>query len=233
MEVQEKIVAELDKINEVIADNREMLKKLNALQQSIFYDMFGDPVSNPKGWKTMKLNTLAPANPSSLNPLESNGKVWLLNLDQVESNTGRIISVKFFDKSEVGSSTVKFDVDNILYSKLRPYLNKVVIPQSNGICTSELIPLKPNQKFANRLYIGHALRLPEFVKYINGKTGGAKMPRVKMQYFWNFDFPIPPLALQEKFASKIEAIEAQKASIEETIKKMRRLLDSRMDFWFN
>jgi len=58
MEVQEKIVAELDKINEVIADNCEVLNKLNALQQSIFYDMFGDPVSNPKGWKTVKLKTI-------------------------------------------------------------------------------------------------------------------------------------------------------------------------------
>jgi type I restriction enzyme S subunit len=231
--VQEQIVAELDKINEVIADNREMLKQLSALQKSIFYDMFGDPVNNPMHWGTSKLKDVAPAIPSKLKPLELGGKIWLLNLDQIESNSGNIIQIQFFDKSEVGSSTVSFDTDNVLYSKLRPYLNKVVIPLSNGICTSELIPLRPQKEILNKIYLGFALRLPEFVDYINGKTGGAKMPRVKMPYFWAFELPVPPLSLQEEFAKKIEAIEAQKATIESNIKELQTLLDSRMDYWFN
>jgi type I restriction enzyme S subunit len=233
MAVQEQIVAELDKINEVIADNREMLKQLSALQKSIFYDMFGDPVNNPMHWGTSKLKDVAPAIPSKLKPLELGGKIWLLNLDQIESNSGNIIQIQFFDKSEVGLSTVSFDTDNVLYSKLRPYLNKVVIPLSNGICTSELIPLRPQKEILNKIYLGFALRLPEFVDYINGKTGGAKMPRVKMPYFWAFELPVPPLPLQEEFAKKIEAIEAQKATIESNIKELQTLLDSRMDYWFN
>jgi type I restriction enzyme S subunit len=56
--IQEQIVAELDKINEVIADNRELLKKLDALEQALFYDTFGDPVTNPKGWKVAPLSQL-------------------------------------------------------------------------------------------------------------------------------------------------------------------------------
>lgn len=59
------------------------------------------------------------------------------------------------------------------------------------------------------------------------------MPRVKMQHFWNFQMPVPPLELQEKFAERIERIEAQKKIVESTIAELQTLLDSRMDYWFN
>lgn len=233
MEVQERIVAELDKINETIEDCRELLRNLDALAQSLFYDYFGDPIANPKCWKTKPIKSIAPSGESFLEPQELDGKFWLLNLEQVESNSGRILEIEYFPIENIGSSTVNFDEGNVLYSKLRPYLNKVVIPYGRGYCTSELIPLRPNQDYVSREYIAYALRLPEFVKFISAKTGGAKMPRVKMQHFWNFQMPVPPLELQEKFAERIEQIEEQKKDVENTIAELQTLLDSRMDYWFN
>lgn len=231
LEEQQRIVAELDRINAVMEDCRQLLRTLDALAQSLFYDSFGDPISNPKAWPTHPLKQVAPASSSKAEPEESNGKFWLLNLDQVESNSGRIIEKQFFSIQEIGASTVLFDENNVLYSKLRPYLNKVVIPNGRGYCTSELIPLKPNNLLKE--YLAYSLRLPEFVQYISGKTGGAKMPRVKMNYFWDFQLPVPPLALQQQFARRIEAIEAQKKDVEKTISTLQTLLDSRMDYWFN
>ncbi len=228
---QERIVAELDRINGVMEDCRQLLRTLDALAQSLFYDSFGDPITNPKAWPTQPLKQVAPASSSKAEPEESNGKFWLLNLDQVESNSGRIIEKQFFSIQEIGASTVLFDENNVLYSKLRPYLNKVVIPNGRGYCTSELIPLKPNNLLKE--YLAYSLRLPEFVQYISGKTGGAKMPRVKMNYFWDFQLPVPPLELQQQFARRIEAIEAQKKAVEKTISTLQTLLDSRMDYWFN
>lgn len=231
LEEQQRIVAELDRINAVMEDCRQLLRTLDALAQSLFYDSFGDPISNPKAWPTHPLKEVAPASSSKVEPEESNGKFWLLNLDQVESNTGRIIEKQFFSIEEIGASTVLFDENNVLYSKLRPYLNKVVIPNGRGYCTSELIPLKPNNLLKE--YLAYSLRLPEFVQYISGKTGGAKMPRVKMNYFWDFKLPVPPLELQQQFARRIEAIEARKKAVEKTISTLQTLLDSRMDYWFN
>lgn len=233
IETQKQIVAELDKINETIEDCRELLRNLDALAQSLFYDFFGDPIANPKCWKTKPIKSIAPSGESFLEPQELDGKFWLLNLEQVESNSGRILEIEYFPIENIGSSTVNFDEGNVLYSKLRPYLNKVVIPYGRGYCTSELIPLRPNQDYVSREYIAYALRLPEFVKFISAKTGGAKMPRVKMQHFWNFQMPVPPLELQEKFAERIERIEAQKKIVESTIAELQTLLDSRMDYWFN
>lgn len=68
----------------------------------------------------------------------------LLNLDMVESNTGKVIDYVYCDESEIGNSTVWFDTRNVLYSKLRPYLNKVAIPEKAGYATSEMLPMRPN-----------------------------------------------------------------------------------------
>lgn len=230
---QERIVWELDKINEAIADCQKLLRNLDTLAQSLFYETFGDPIANPKCWKTEPIQSISPSNESILEPQELNGKFWLLNLEQVESNSGRILELEYFSIENIGSSTVNFDEGNVLYSKLRPYLNKVVIPQGRGYCTSELIPLRPNPDYVTREYIAYALRLPEFVKFISAKTGGAKMPRVKMQHFWNYQMPVPPLELQQKFSERIGQIDAQKKAVEETIANLQTLLDSRMAFWFN
>lgn len=233
MAVQQQIVAELDKINEVITDCRELLRNLDALAQSLFHTTFGDPVTNPKRWVTDTIKKVAPSVSSSLFPKEKNGKYWLLNLDQVESQTGRILSIQYFPKEEIGNSTTVFDNGNVLYSKLRPYLNKVITPNNTGFCTTELIPLRPNVSILNREYLTYSLRSKEFVAFINSKTGGAKMPRVKMEHFWRFNIPVPPLALQQQFAAQIEAIEAQKSKVEATIKELQTFLNSRMDYWFN
>ena len=78
---------------------------------------------------------------------------WLLNLDVVESNTGKILEYVYVDHSQIGASTVSFDKMNVLYSKLRPYLNKVVLPDRAGYATSEMLPLRPNEQVITREYL--------------------------------------------------------------------------------
>ena len=232
-EVQEQIVAELDTINEGITELKEQIKDFDNLGQTLFYETFGDPISNPKGWEVKKLLEVSPISPSIQTPLAVNGKFWLLNLDQIESQTGKIIEKQYFKLSDIGNSTTMFDEDNVLYSKLRPYLNKVVVPDSTGYGSSELLPFRPKKEVLSREYLARALRSNEFVEHINEKTGGAKMPRVKMEYLRNFLLPVPPLPLQKQFAEQIEAIEKMKVELEAQIADAQTLLDSRMDYWFN
>lgn len=121
-----------------------------------------------------KLNDIAPIKQGVV---LAEDKYWLLNLDMVESNTGKIIDYLYVPKEEIGASTVTFDTDNVLYSKLRPYLNKVVLPDRPGYATSEMLPMRPNTDIITREYLTYFLRSPHFVSYINEKTSGAKMPR--------------------------------------------------------
>lgn len=230
---QEKIVAELDCLSGIIEKKKQQLKELDSLAQSIFYEMFGDPVENEKGWEVKPLKEVAPNKVYKGEVPSVNDKYWLLNLDMISSNTGDIIQKCYFDLEEIGNSTIVFNDDNVLYSKLRPYLNKVVAPNEIGYATSELIPLYPDKLALNRVFLASLLRSSIFVEYISSKVAGAKMPRVSMGDFWIFPVILPPLSLQQQFANKIELIEKQKELIKQSIKETETLFNSRMEYYFN
>ena len=230
---QEKIVAELDCLSGVIEKKKQQLKELDALAESIFYTMFGDPITNEKGWEVKTIKEVAPQQEYKGDVPCQKGKYWLLNLDMVAPNTGEVIEQCLFEYNEIGNSTIKFNSDNVLYSKLRPYLNKVVVPNEIGYATSELVPLCPKKDVLNRVFFASILRSSHFVKYISSKVAGAKMPRVAMGEFREFCVILPPLVLQQEFASKIEAIEKQKELIKESITETEELFNSRMDYYFN
>lgn len=231
--IQEQIVKELDTLSDIITKKKEQLAELDKLAQATFYDMFGDPVENERNWSTKILNEIAPAIASKDNITPINNKYWLLNLDMIESDTGYITNYKYVSLSEIGNSTYKFDTTNLLYSKLRPYLNKVVNPTMSGYATTELVPLKPDIKYLNKVFLSSLLRSKYFVNYIKDKVTGAKMPRTDMNTFKNFSLIVPPLSLQTQFADKIEAIEQQKALINQSIADTQLLFDYTMDKYFN
>ena len=104
--------------------------------------------------------------------------IWLLNLDMVEQQTGNIIDYNFVPKEKLNGSIIQFDTENVLYSKLRPNLNKVVIPIMNGYATSEMLPLRPNLDIITKEYLCAYLRSDSFVTWAVSKTSGAKMPRL-------------------------------------------------------
>lgn len=232
-EDQKRIIAELDCLASIIEKKKQQLKELDNLAQSIFYDMFGDPIINEKGWETGIMKDVAPQKAYKGVIPSHNGQYWLLNLDMVEAQTGRIISEVYFDEKEIGSSTTAFNEEMVLYSKLRPYLNKVVLPTRPGFGTSELVPLLPEKSLLNRVFLAYLLRSHSFVDYISLKVAGAKMPRVSLDVFRRFLVILPPLDLQNAFAQKIEAIEKQKELIKKSIQETKTLFNSRMDYWFN
>ena len=136
-----------------------------------------------------------------------NYQYWLLNLDAVESNTGRVLEYVYVDHTQIGASTIAFDESNVLYSKLRPYLNKVVLPERPGYATSEMLPLKPNSKVITREYLTYFLRSPSFVEYINGKTSGAKMPRANISDLKAVEIDCPSIKEQKEVVSSLAKLE--------------------------
>ena len=174
--------------------------------QSQFIEMFGNPVTNPKGWKTSKIKDVAPESPSK----ESvDGRVWLLNLDMIESNTGKVIE-KVYEDSENALSVQPFDEGNVLFSKLRPYLNKVVIPDEPGLATTELVPLRPKGDILNKIFLSHLLRGDQFVNFANDIAGGTKMPRMPLSELRKFECILPPMEEQMKFVAIAELADKSK-----------------------
>ena len=229
MQKQVEIVNVLDKVVGIIQARENELSKLDDLVKARFVEMFGLPVSNTKGWKTEQMNDVAPS-VSYLGDFDD--EVWLLNLDMVEAQTGRILDYLIVSKEEVGNSTCTFDTSNVLYSKLRPYLNKVVMPDRCGYATSELVPLQPVKSKINREYLAFMLRSDEFVNMINEKVAGAKMPRVSMGEFRKFDVPVPPMDLQKQFAAFVEQVDKSKDAVQKSLDKLQILFDKLMQEYF-
>ena len=218
---QKKIIEVLDNVSSTINNYERELALLDELVKARFVEMFGDPVSNSKDLPVQKMNNVAPICQYDGSFEES---VWLLNLDMVESQTGRIINYNIVSKDEIGGSVCTFDENNVLYSKLRPYLNKVVIPDGKGYATSELVPLRPDPKIINRIYLAYLLRSNEFVEMIKEKVAGAKMPRVSMSDFREFNVPVPLLELQNQFASFVQEIDKSRLLELLAIKHIKSLL---------
>ena len=164
-------------------------------RKSQFIEMFGNPVTNNKQWPAKPISKVAPEQPSET---KTTGSVWLLNLDMIESNTGKIIEKVYEDDSKL-LSVAPFDEGNVLYSKLRPYLNKVVIPDGKGYATTELVPLRPNQELVNLTFFSHLLRGDDFVSYANGIATGTKMPRMPLNDLRKFNCILPPIQMQKEF----------------------------------
>jgi type I restriction enzyme, S subunit len=148
-------------------------------------------------WPLVALETVAPPETPSI-AIASSNPVWHLNLDQIESGTGRILSRIIAPFSEAGGSTYAFDTHNVLYSKLRPYLNKVVCPDEPGIATTELVPLRPIEGVLNRGFLTYFLRSKQFLEFASHTVSGAKMPRVIMNKFWSHKIPLPTPSEQQR-----------------------------------
>ena len=206
---QIKISSYFKKVENSINTKKTELLSLDELVKSRFIEMFGDVVRNDLQWETDKLSTLCPVKNYRGEIPSLDGKYWLLNLDLVESNTGAVLAKNYVDFNEIGNSTITFSQEYVLYSKLRPYLNKVVLPDGIGYATSELVPFLPSDKI-NKYYLAYALRSDNFVALINDKSGGAKMPRAPMDFVKAFPLPIPPISLQNEFADFVKLIDKSK-----------------------
>ena len=207
MEQQLQIVSVMDRIQSLLLQRQKQAAVIDQLVKSRFIELFGEPLSNQKGWQTMSIVEAAPIKSQRGNLAD---EVWLLNLDAVEAQTGTVLFKHRVQSGEINASTVYFTAESVLYSKLRPYLNKVVMPDEDGVATSEMIPMCPLADRLNRAYLCYWLRSDAFVRHISEKVAGAKMPRVSMDYFRSLAIEMPPLELQEQFAAFVEQTDKSK-----------------------
>lgn len=154
--------------------------------------------------KYFRLGDIAPIEQGYVEKAES---YWLLNLDKIESNTGKITEYNYVTQNQLKGAIISFDTSNVLYSKLRPYLNKVVVPKMPGYATSELLPLRPNKEIIDKTFLAYFLRSPHFVRHINEKSSGAKMPRAKTKDLLMTKVPCPEIDAQKKIVKKFSRLE--------------------------
>lgn len=242
MDVQEKIVAELDGINAQIERCRELQRTLDSLSTSLFYDTFGDPVTNPKGWEKSNIcdiSTITSSTRIFAEEYSENGIPFYRGKEITELSKGLPISLELYISEERYNQLKK--VNNI------PQRNDILITAVGTIGNiwsvdtdapfyfkdGNIIWLRNiNFNIVNSLYLKFVLaRLIEVAK--GAMTAGSAYKALTIQNLKKVQVLIPPLILQEQFAAQVEAIEAQKTKVEAAIAELQTLLDSRMDYWFN
>lgn len=201
LDIQKTIVQRLDRVNNLIEIKRKLLFLLDELVKSRFVEMFGIFNINPNNYNTIKFQDLI-----EQNNINEENMVWLLNLDMIKPNTGEIVEKVYINRQNIPTSSISFKKGTILYSKLRPYLNKVVIADEDGYGTSELIPLNSYKNGLTAEYLAYYLRQDSFVEYIKDKVTGAKMPRVAMDVLRSIDIVQPNYVYQEQFSSFVYQI---------------------------
>lgn len=177
-------------------------------------------------WPMVKLGNVAPAKPLKKVSADADEDVWHLNLDMVEAQSGKILQKIYAPVADAGISTHWFDDNYVLYSKLRPYLNKVVLPYEKGLATTELVPMLPDPKRLDRKYLAYYLRSNSFVSWISEQVAGAKMPRVSMNVFWQHEIPLPPLEEQKRIAAILDKADAIRQKRQQAIELADEFLRS-------
>lgn len=158
----------------------------------------------PSNWKVIALKRA-----TELKNIRVSGNSYSENyigLEHIESWTGKLINSEtekaFQDEEEQSGTAASFEEGDILFGKLRPYLAKAYLARSNGICTTELLVLKPTR--ADGRYLLNVILTNEFIEQVNSTTFGARMPRADWNDIGNIPIPIPPLPEQRAIADYLD-----------------------------
>ena len=238
LDIQHSIVRELDAINAIIADKRQQLAELDNLAQAIFYNMFGDPIANDKGWEVKKMNELcyefkygtsSPATPNGkykylrMCNLTYNGYLDLTDIkminvpdEEIEKCIVRKGDILFNRTNSIDliGKTCMFDEDEPMV--IAGYIIRVRV-------TDAVLPI----------YIARAFNIPSIKKLLRVMAKGAvNQANINAKELASISIPLPPLPLQQAFAAKIEAIEEQKSAVRASLTEFESLLAQRLEHHF-
>ncbi len=227
LSIQQKIVSILERVESLKQKREQANEEANKIIQSIFYEMFGDPIKNEKGWEKRPLKEIANIQRNSVMPDDIKNMKYV-GLEHIESTTGNILEVIEVHNGDLKSNKFLFDEDCVLYGKLRPYLNKIALPYFKGICSTDILPIKPIRNKSNRFFIAYLLKNPYYVRRATDQSTGANLPRLSPKQLESFEVYTPPISLQNQFAYIVEKIESIKQKQNQATSEINTLFDALM-----
>ena len=166
------------------------------------------PFDIPDSWEWVRLGDMSNYGQcTSVDTADIAPDTWSLDLEEIEKGTGRLIECKTVAEKKSKSCKHVFTKGTLLYSKLRTYLNKVLVADMDGVCTSEIVPIEL-QGGISAEYIRLVLMSPYFLEYTASKGYGIKMPRVGTDDMKQSLIPLPPLDEQNRIVKQVEELKA-------------------------
>lgn len=172
--------------------------------------MADGPYKLPEGWRWARLGEVARREVSIIQPSDNPSLLFnYIGLEHLDAGQWEEPEENWVYGAEIKSACVYFKQGYVLYAKLRPYLNKVVVCSREGIASTEFVPMIVHPGLLTPKYLGAYLRSPIFVTYASHNTTGSRMPRIRMEALWNAPIPLPPLEEQWRIVAKVEALMAR------------------------
>ena len=231
-EQQSEIVSVLDTLQSIICNRKYELQMLDNLIKARFVEMFGDLKSNSKGWPIVGFNECAEIDTNMIHDFEGYEDYPHIGIDSIEKETGRLNGYRTVAEDGVISGKYLFTEKHIIYSKIRPNLNKVAMPNFIGVCSADAYPILVKDNTCVKEYLGYIMRSKYFLDYILAFSNRTNLPKVNKKQVEGFSLPLPPLSLQQTFADFVAQIDKSKATVQKALDETQLLFDSLMQQYF-
>ena len=224
LEEQKRIAAILDKADAIRKKRKQAIELADQFLRSAFLDMFGDPITNPKGWETLSLKEVANIERNLIQAHEIREGSIYIGLEDIDGS-GRFLKVKPVMVNGIASSKFRFDSGCILYGKLRPYLRKIAMPDFQGVCSTDILPIRPRESM-EKTFLFYLLRNEHMIEMATSKCSGANLPRVSPKTLSEFKIISPPVSEQKKFSMLVSDMTRIYGALEKFIAHIDHLFNS-------
>ena len=225
---QQKIAEILDIADQLRQYNKQLIAKYDALIQSLFLEMFGDPVRNEKGWEMKKLSIICEkiTDGTHQSPKFIKSGIHFLLVSNIIKNKIDFTTKKFISEEDFNilNSRTPIEIGNILYTSVGSYGNPAIIETETKFAFQRHIAfLKPKHSKINFRFLFEILKTDSFKREVDKKVKGAAQKTLNLIELKNFEIPVPPLSLQNQFAERVQMIETQKEQAQEALAKSEDL----------
>ena len=172
-------------------------------------------------WEMVALGEIAEIDRTGVSPDTILDGTVFLGLENIESG-GRILGRQEVGAGEIASTKFQFGSEHILYGKLRPYLAKIALPDFEGVCSTDILPILPGREI-DKTFLAFYLRQPFMVDHATMLSTGANLPRLSPNALANFQIPLPPLEEQKRIASILDQADSLRRSRAAALEKLNGL----------
>lgn len=242
LDQQKKIASILDAADAYRQKTKALISKYDELTQSLFLDMFGDPVKNEKGWEKLKLSEFCEfengdrsSNYPSGNDIKNSGKLFLSSGD-IQNGRFRVKDSKYISQEKFDSlKRGKCRTGDVLMTLRGNGTGKSAVFNcefKEGFINAQMVILRPDNRCLSDYLVLQLNSLPVFKRLINLNSGSAQ-PQLSASNVKDFEVFVPDIELQNQFAERVQAIEQQKAKAQESLEKAEELFNSLLQKAFN
>ncbi|HAS6151480.1 TPA: restriction endonuclease subunit S [Vibrio vulnificus] len=210
LETQKQIATVLEKADQLRKDCQQMEHELNSLAQSVFIDMFGDVRSNSLNSEKVRFDDIFEINSKLVDPkLPEFENLPHIGPEHLEKRTGRILPHRTAKEDGLVSGKFNFQQGCVLFSKIRPNLKKVALPEFSGLCSADMYPLEAVDGVSTSEFIWGLILSHAFDDYLTTLPSRANIPKINRKELAAFEFYLPDVSEQKAYSQKLAKIQGQ------------------------